>query len=1094
MTGDDDTLLTVPVVAWPARATPGSRHIVTVDLRGPLTGDDAWRHADDETGETGALGAAGETGGAGGAGEDGGGLGPWPWPEEELGFTVGLDGGSAFACKALGEPLLLLHRFGGTYEPVEFLVVAADTVGPAGLWLTLNNEHGMPVHSVDLPVEIVAGGEEEAPWDDGADGGPAWRSTPEDTPGPHTGTGAGAGAEARAGTGAETGAGAGVEEPPVTVVHAGADSAWAHWAADAIRRRGRAARLRTETARGDRGPAHLLDRLREPAAGPVLLLLGPAFLARGGHAPGAWEAALAARGGAFPEGLHLAAVDDGPLPRLPDGTRPLRLTAVDGERAEEDLARRLGLPPRPADTGPLVRHPGRAPAGLGSLPPRNHDFTGRDVLLERIRRRLGRGTPLALVGMGGVGKTQLAAEYAHRFASQYEVVWWVSGENPATYRSQLASLPLAPDPSAEPGRAQGFRTVLDALRRGVRSPWLVVVDGADAPADLRDHLPSGPGHVLTTSRSGLWESHEAQVLEVPVYDRAEAVEWARAHAPGLSPTEAEALAEAVGDLPLALAQATAWLVNSGQPVRRYLDLVDAWLEEGDPGGPAGFAATWTVTLRELEREAPLSLELLRLCAHFAPGPVPVGMLDALVGEDVPPRLRALFASPDAVRQAVEPLLRYSLVSRAPDRGTGLEPCLGVHGLVHAQVRAGTPHGAREDCARLVRRALAACDPGDPADVRVWPVYEEMARHLPHCGALTEVDAAPSVLRCLRQMYLAAEYDYGLELAETAREAWVGRASDDVLRELDHQYANFLRAVGDFARSMTVGDALVRQETTDTGYIRAAGGYAADLRGLGRFQEALRFCGQVHAICRARTGEGGDGHLATSLNNLAVTLRLLGRCPEALALDEQALELRQGALGGGHPWTLWSAYQVALDLRLLGEVRHALALQETNLALTVDLLGPDRAQTLSVRHNWAQCLRAVGETAAAGDEIRRTLDDAARTLGGRNLLHLQIAASAAMFERRHGDPERGLDLASETWRGYAAFLGGRHPFTLGARANLAAALAARDPREASRAAAEAHTGLAAALGGRHPWTTGCGRLREALPLGGEPEWEFEALVL
>jgi tetratricopeptide (TPR) repeat protein len=1064
MTGDpmtgDDILLTTPIVAWPEQAAPGSRHVVTVDLAGPLHDD---------------------------ADEDPDRLGPWPWPQEELEFTVGLDGGTSFSCKALGEPLLLLHRFGGTYEPAEFLVEAGADLGPAALWLTLNNEYGVPVHAVELPVAIVPEDEiEGARPDDFAEaaGYDGYDTRPPET----------AAADGR--PPAETFAEPVVSAPPVTVVHSGTDSAWAIWVFDVCRRRGRPIRNRTDAPGSGRTPDDLLRDAGNAATGPVVVLLSNDLLTRGGYRPEDWEAALAGLRDRLPDGLHLAAVDDGPLPGVPEGMAPIRLAGPDAGLAEEELARALGLTLTPPTARSSVRHPGSEPAAIGAVPPRNPAFTGREALLARLYRELRQSSRLVLVGMGGVGKTQLATEFAHRFASQYDVVWWVTGENMATYRWQLASLSHALGLTDGPDYGQGFRTALEALRRGSHGSWLVVVDGADVPADIRDHLPRGNGHVLITSRNAHWEAEDVRVLEVPVYDRSEAVESARARAPRLTDAEAGALAEALGDLPLALAQAAAWLANSGQTVGRYLDLLGVRQDGGTTGGLAsGFSAAWSVTLRDLERNNPDALELLRLCARFAPGPVPVGMLLTLDPRTVPPRFQALVRSEESLARAADVLLRYSLVSREPaGTGAGFGPYLGLHSLVHAHARSWTPEDVREESARTVRDALTASDPGDPEDVRTWPRYEEIVRQLPYCGALTEPDAAPFVLTCLRQMYLAGEYDYGLEVAEAARDAWVGRANGDVLRELDHQYANFLRAVGDYSRSMTVSEALVGQESTDTGYIRAAGGYAADLRALGRYREALRFSRRVHAICQARTGEERDALLATSMNNLAVSLRLMGRHQEALEMDDRAADHRSGTLGGDHPWTLWSEFSVALDLRLVGRVHEALAIQEGNLRLTVELLGRDRVQTLSARLNWGRCLWAVGETAQAAREIRLMLDDAARVLGERNLLYLQTLSTAAAFECHHGDRERGMRLTADAHAGYARFLGHRHPFTLACQVNLATATAGRDPREAVRLATEAHTALAEALGHAHPWTQGSDRARQALRRGRRPDWEFEPLPI
>ena len=208
----------------------------------------------------------------------------------------------------------------------------------------------------------------------------------------------------------------------------------------------------------------------------------------------------------------------------------------------------------------------------GGVPAQNPGFVRRRLLAD-VRAALASaddGLVLALHGMGGVGKTQLAAEYAHRFAGEYDTIWWVAAEQAAVIGEQFAALArelgCAPS-SAPPAVAQ--RAVLMALREQRR--WLLIFDNAEGPRDVADWLPGGTGHVLITSRAHGW--HEvARPMNVHVLDRRESVEMLRYRIPSLLDADAELVAAVVGDLPLAVAQAAGYIAETAITAAGYAGL------------------------------------------------------------------------------------------------------------------------------------------------------------------------------------------------------------------------------------------------------------------------------------------------------------------------------------------------------------------------------------------------------------------------------------------------------------------------------------------------------------------------------------------
>src|SRR5688500_13385581 len=273
------------------------------------------------------------------------------------------------------------------------------------------------------------------------------------------------------------------------------------------------------------------------------------------------------------------------LPPLYAPLIPLDLTGLDETAASARLRDRLAAvrptrpPPfprraelpsdRPGSKG-RPRFAGALP-GVWKVPPRNPRFTGRDGMLTDLRRRLRAEEPTlvvqALYGLGGVGKTQLALEYAHRFAADYELVWWIDAEQPVLIPNQLARLAAGLGLPAGSTVTETVDRLLAALRG--RDRWLLIFDNAERPGDIASYRPGGAGHVLITSRSPGWGALGGR-LEVDVLTRAEAIALLQARVSTLDEMLADKLAAELGDLPLAAAQAAAYLEHTALPATDYL--------------------------------------------------------------------------------------------------------------------------------------------------------------------------------------------------------------------------------------------------------------------------------------------------------------------------------------------------------------------------------------------------------------------------------------------------------------------------------------------------------------------------------------------
>ncbi|MEW2519267.1 FxSxx-COOH system tetratricopeptide repeat protein [Actinacidiphila alni] len=902
----------------------------------------------------------------------------------------------------------------------------------------------------------------------------------------------------------------------VTISYAGYNRAWAAWIAGRLERHGQQVSLQ----RWDGNPGDDITRMLRDlllAEGRVLIVLSEWYFRLGPRTNEEWNTAL--REVVPPNSDRFAAVSVTPaaLPSAVASLGAADLWGLGSAEAERRLLGRLGITPArssSADTlggtaGP--RFPLEQPAVWGGVPRRNTRFTGREQLLGDLHNQLSTAEPGAgvatLHGLSGVGKTHIATEYVYRFGPEYDAVWWVRASERGTLREKLAG--LAPALGLVTGREYGerLRAVRDALRRG--DPyfrWLVVLDGADQPEDVHDLVPTGPGHVLITSQNREWAEHNSALIEVPVYSRMESVAFVRRRAPRLDDADADKLADALGDLALALDQNAGALNDSAMPVDDYIELLrhGADVESGLKVA-ADFQMTYytafSILLNRLREDRPEAVDLLRLCVFFAPGPIPVRLLRDLSIRDLPEQLTGLMDDPLLWNAAISKLAQWAVVQSDPpesedDEATGASEILQMHRLVYQAVRADMPAAEQNMYSQVVRKILAAADPGRPTDTRLWPRYAEIVPHLESSGALrsTNPDIQLTVVNCLRYLYMSGEYRAGLRIAAAAAEQWphLMEPGHPRLWDLVNNRANMMRAMGDFTATEALDRDAFETLRADRGdqdllTLRAANGLAADLRNLGRYDEGLEMARFVQDGYSRLVGEQ-DSRTLLAKNNTAVTYRLLGRYQDALDLDGQILEARRELLRARNISTLSSENSFAHDLRLLGRYDQATSVQERNAEVHRTVLGADNPQTLRAEHNLAQCYYRGGDRQRAAALMGRLLERCERVLGGTDPQTLRVAVTYSSFEREHGDLDRARDLSEFVLAQYRGQLGDKHPFSAGALGNHGLVLRAVGERQQSQIAVEdALAAMTRAVGADHPWTLGCAlNASGARNFSGDPE--------
>ncbi|GHF13786.1 MULTISPECIES: FxSxx-COOH system tetratricopeptide repeat protein [Streptomyces] len=838
------------------------------------------------------------------------------------------------------------------------------------------------------------------------------------------------------------------------------------------------------------------------ATGRILLVLDDWFFALGPRREGEWSEAL--RGIVARNADRFAAVNLTNRPLLPATVvlKPVELWGVGAQEAERRLLGRLDLPAGPArrslPPGPGTRYPNDPPAVWGEVPRRNARFTGRDDLLNSLQEQLmdaDQGTAVcALVGMPGIGKTQLAAEYAHRFSSDYDVVWWVNSDTRGTQRERLGE--LAPElgliAGSEPG--ERIRAVHEALRRGDPYPrWLLIFDGWDDPEGAEDLLPDGAGHVLITSRNRRWAEAGATPVEIPGFQRHESTGYLMRRAPRITAEEADAVSAELEDIPLALVQAAAWLGESDMDVADYLRMVRSGELAGfadQPGFdsvPRSSLTSWSILINRLREAQPHAVELLSLCTAFAPGRIPIGLVRRLPPSQLPEGLAWLAGDLPSWTRALDTLVSYSVIS-ARDTRTALagEPgpeqeSVHMHRLVHDIVSRLTAPDEQREYRRVVRRTLAAADPGNPQDSRLWPRYAELLPHLEPSGAFASNDAGvqTTVLNLLRYCFRSGEFRLGAELAEKIRMQWSEMFPPEHPRMLDltTQQTNILRSHGGFRAAYELDRAVLERlrctpGAEPTALMTATSSLAADQRYLGQYAEALQM--QREVLDTALRLLGPDDYLTLlAQHNLGLGLRLLGRYAEAYDIDLETLRKREALLRTRHAATLVSGLSCARDLRLMGRYADALARQELVVRMHIQVLGPQHPQTLRARHNLVLCERRAGTLQDIGGAMAGLLEQMEQVHGRRHYATTTFLVDYGNYLREHGELDHARDLILEGDHAFRELLGPAHPISTGMQSNVGLILQAAGERaDALTLFEQAYAGLAAALGPDHPAVLGC----------------------
>jgi tetratricopeptide (TPR) repeat protein len=715
-----------------------------------------------------------------------------------------------------------------------------------------------------------------------------------------------------------------------------ADERWAEWIASQLNQAG----YKTVLMAWDFQPgSNFMLEMQHAAAKAerTIAVLSPAYL-QSAYCQPEWAAAAAAD----PTGAQRKLVPVRIAECQPDGLLSqvvwIDLVGLDEATAHQKLLDGIKTGRAKPTTAPAFpgAQPKAAPPFPGALSaiwtvpyPRNPFFTGRNELLRDLRKSLHAGRtvavtqPVAVHGLGGVGKTQLAVEYAFAHHKEYDAVLWAVADSAETASANFAALakPLGL-PEAE-AREQDAQVVAVQHWLQGHQRWLLVFDSVDSPEAERAVLdllpPALPGHVLITSRRTDWP---AAVAEVPVNLMAEetAVKFlldrVGKHAKDAGGADdARAVARALGCLPLALEQAAAYVGHHRTTFREYLRRLEEsrakLLHEKTPGGtrhPASVAETWLLSEQQLNVTA---RAILRLTGFLAPDDIPRSLFPA----DSNVLAKAVKAMPEGAAPSAPLSAEDALVELADHSLITLTPrAYSCHRLVQAvqtdRLDPPTTRRWTELALRLVNDAV----PVDSDDVRFWPVMEPLRVHAETIAAqadqlgLTEPTARlmNQLALFLNAKALHREAEPLMRRALAIFETSLGSEHPNVATQLNNlaqllQATNRLKEAEPLmARVVTIFEKSLGKNHPNVA--TALNNLAQLLKATNRLKEAEPLMARVVTICEKSLGETHP-NVATALNNLAGLLKDTNRLKEAEPLMRRAVEITvrfKVATGHEHP--------------------------------------------------------------------------------------------------------------------------------------------------------------------------------------------------
>jgi DNA-binding SARP family transcriptional activator/tetratricopeptide (TPR) repeat protein len=705
---------------------------------------------------------------------------------------------------------------------------------------------------------------------------------------------------------------------------------------------------------------------------------------------------------------------------------------------------------------PVLRSDTSPAARIDNLPPRNRRFVGRVAELARLDAALHAPTAggaatsaVATWGLVGTGKSALALEWAHRSRDRYECVWWVDAGSSTSTAAGLEALANELGCQLDVERQPSLYRVWDELRR--RGPALVIFDDASSASALAAYLPpADTAHVLITSLNPEWHSL-ADPLHIDVLSHGDAVTYMR-HRIGTAAAAIEsALLDELGQLPLAMSQAAAYIEQTGMSPGQYLPLFRRrraqLLQRGVPDDHQGtIETTWRLAEAELRVTHPSAVELLQLCSLLGHDNISIELLRANPG-GLSAELRDAVFDELRLEDAIREARRYSLMSRDGER-------LRMHFLVQSVIASSLPAEERQVWRTRAANALLALAPDGCDSPDTWSLWESL---VPHVRALAEAwrpaTPPPSGFEALSEhaaQYLLrrGEFEEAVDLMRHTQaliEACAPTPDDVSVGRSLTRLGLMLEEAGHLKEALIAQQRALEilERTTDAddpSMACAVGGLASVLichSGVSfwkatELDEAERRFVSALAILEHAFGEHHPV-VPRLIAGLGQVRQDRGDLVGGTLCFERALRITESLFEAGHPDIGHCLDRLAYALGLCGETERARECYERATTILTDAYGAAHIYVGWSLSNLAVLLTTVGELDAARahqlrahDIFTANADEIAVLISSWRLARIELAA---------GRCSAAKDLLEPAVRTSTELLGEDHHDVVGMRADL-----------------------------------------------------------
>jgi len=640
-----------------------------------------------------------------------------------------------------------------------------------------------------------------------------------------------------------------------------------------------------------------------------------------------------------------------------------------------------------------------------NVPLQNPFFTGREIYIEKLHEALksdgaaALSQPQAISGYGGIGKTETAIKYAHKYKNEYKEVFWVNADSTESLISSFVNIAGLLNLSVKDNKEQDL--IVDAVKHRLEtdSGWLLIFDNADNPKLVKDFIPLLPkGHIILTSRAqifsnlGIMDPIKMDEMSPDESKKFLLIRTGRNKHP-LEQIEIDAieqLGEKLDHFPLALEQAGAYIYEKSSTFNDYLisyrkrgiELLektksDRYLKT--------VATTWSLNFEQVEQTSNAAIDLLYVSAFLNPYSIPLKLIAQGANELGPVLCESLAdvdSNPLALDEVLDPLNKYSLISRDPG-----SPTYSIHRMIQAVLKDRMENDIQR---KWVECTIKAVDKAFPeVEFKTWNICEAMIPHAKTCLELIEKsnfefqEAARLLNKAGNYLKARALYDEAKLFFEQAlgirKKVFEGDNPD--LAETFNDFAGLYLYQGRYKEAEEYYDnaLAIRKKLGDEhpDLAETFNDFAGLYRYQGKYKEAEEYYDNALAIRKKLGDEHPD--LAETFNDFAGLYQNQGKYKEAEKYYDNALAIWK-KLGDEHPDIAATFNNLGLLYHDQGKYEKAEEFYNNALNIEKKVLGEDHPDIAATFNNLGSLYHDQGKYEKAEEFYNNALNIEKKVLG------------------------------------------------------------------------------------------------------------------